>query len=509
MYMRRSASIGLALLLAIGQAWSRPVDLSAPTGGLGAADVKGYLEIWREIEGVGVQLGDSYLPFRYKFSSDPSVMGGIFGPGFYIPMFEARNTLLRESTMKINLPCGKTLYMWRTTLDANKFESVDKEWTGYLTGDDFIIWRDDGWKVLYHKNKLSSITTDDGHIFSWTYNLSGLPEAIVENGQTLISVETNAAGQVTAIISNGARYETTYAERPITEMLMGQVGIKELDQALSAFKYPDGKSDTFTFTLTPDRIPTVTLLDRDRKQMLYSLDPATNHIATQKGGGGNWTYTIGTIKQDFGVPPISRTDDKGKTESATVDTKLGIYRTLGADGITTVMHVFETPGPLYQKVQKIEEIDGNTTTIVYRASFDEQGRLIRKIDERGRITLYNYDASGEVQIQKAGLTVEKQAENRTREKALISSLSSASTALEKERIAKTLAYFYIHELGDPSKALALIPDIPDPASQFILRLHAIYYNSVLTTDQKDEAYRLLVHDFPENKDGVTPFLSKQ
>jgi len=168
--LKFSAHFILGMILVASCASANPVDLSVPGGELGAANPKGYLEIWREIDGVGLQLGKgSYLPLRYKFSSDPTI-GGILGPGFYLPMFEARNSLIRERTMRAYLPCGKGLYLWRDTIDPNKFNTPDKEWTGYLNGDDFIVWRDDGWKVLYHKSRLASITSDDNHVFNWAYD---------------------------------------------------------------------------------------------------------------------------------------------------------------------------------------------------------------------------------------------------------------------------------------------------------------------------------------------------
>src|ERR1700760_3596316 len=98
-------------------AWSRPVDLSAPSTALGASNSKGYLEIWREIDDIGLDMGkDSYLPLRYMFSSEENV-GGILGPGFYVPMFEAKNVLIREQMMRAFLPCGKGLYMRRDEVD--------------------------------------------------------------------------------------------------------------------------------------------------------------------------------------------------------------------------------------------------------------------------------------------------------------------------------------------------------------------------------------------------------
>src|ERR1700722_11303316 len=264
-------------------AWSRPVDLSAPSSAVGASNSRGYLEIWREIAGLGLQLDkDSYLPFRYKFSSEPNT-GGMLGPGFYCPMFEAKSVLIRESTMQTYLPCGKVLYFWRDNTDPNKFQSVDKEWSGYLQGDDFITWRDDGWKLLYHKSRLTSLVTDDNHTFSWNYDQGGLPTGISEDGHSAITVEPNIAGQVAAFNFDSKRYEVTYAERPITQVLLGQIAIKELDQALSSFKYPDGRIETFKFALTPQLMPTLTFTNGDKQQAIYTWDAVSDYITSEQG----------------------------------------------------------------------------------------------------------------------------------------------------------------------------------------------------------------------------------
>jgi len=319
-----------------GSAWSRPVDFSAPSGEVGAANSMGYLEIWREIEDAGIDFGQgSYLPLRYKFSSDDST-GGILGPGFYMPMLEAKNdmpmleaknVLIRESTMRAYLPCGKGLYLWKDIVDPNKFQTPDKEWTGYLKdGGDFIVWRDDGWTILYRKGRLTSITTDERHVFTWDYDdNTHMATKISKDGQSLVTVEPNQQGLVDAIVINGKRYEMDYAERPLTEMLLGQPVVKQLAIALSSFKYPDGKTDTFKFAVTPQLVPTLTFTDPDQKQTVYTWDVATDHIATEQGPDGNWTYKVGATASEFDLPPISRTSPDGKKEGMAVDNEMGAY----------------------------------------------------------------------------------------------------------------------------------------------------------------------------------------
>ena len=160
-----------------------------------------------------------------------------------------------------------------------------------------------GGRCLYHKSLLTSITSDDNHTFTWSYDDTGNGASVSENGETILTMEPNAARQVAAFIFNGKRYEVEYDKRPITEMLVGQVAIKELDQALTSFKYPDGTMDMFKFVLTPDLVPTLTFTDKNKLQTLYTWSAAaTNHIVTEKGPRGDWTYKIGEITQDFGLP---------------------------------------------------------------------------------------------------------------------------------------------------------------------------------------------------------------
>ena len=488
---------GISLMA--GDAWARPVDLSIPTVEVGAANSFGYLEIWRQINDVGLQLGSSYLPLRYKFSSEPTI-GGMLGPGFYVPMFEAKNVLIREQMMRAFLPCGKGLYLRRDLTDQNKFQTVDGVWTGYLMGDgDFTVWRDDGWKLLYHQSRLTSLTTDDNHTFTWSYGGNGMPAGVSEDGQSVVTVEPNVAGQVAAFVFNGKRYEVEYAQRPITEVLLGQVAVKELDQALSSFKYPDGKMDTFKFALTPDRIPTLTSTDKDGKQTLYAWDAATNHLVTENGAEGSWKYKIGEITQDFGQPPVTRTNSNGKSESVAVDNKAGTTTETALDGEVTVRTVFKTPGPLYDKVRQITDTPDKTTSILLRFGYDETGRLIREIDDNNFTTVYTYDAAGKVakQIVLPPSDPAIVAKLQAREKVLLGDVAKAKTPADKDNAIRELAMFYIYRMGDIDKALGLAQGLSHPDWAYEIKMYAILGNRNLTSAERVIQLKALLTNYPQ------------
>lgn len=497
-----------------GNVWSRPVDLSAPSGDVGAADLKGYLEIWREIEGAGINLGKgSYLPLRYKFSSEDNT-GGILGPGFYIPMFEARNVLIREQMMRAFLPCGKGLYLRRDNLDPTKFQTVDQEWTGALSGDNgdnFTIWRDDGWKILYHQGRLTSITNDEHHLFTWNYDgNSHMATGISEDGKSLVTVEPNQQGLVDAIIFDGKRYELGYSERPLIEMVLGQPAVKQLAIALSSFKYPDGKTEAFQFTLTPERVPTVTFTDPDQKQTVYTWDAATDHIATEEGPKGDWTYKIGDIIADFGLPPISRTNSDGKTEGMAIDTKMGTYTSQAANGVTTITTVFESPGPLYNKVRSIEKVSNGKKTTVLKAFYSETGKLIRQLDARGFIISYQYDANGKRIGRSISLSQDPVflASLAIQEKMLLEKLKGATTQQGRDAILNDLYIFYVGKSLDYNKAETLLNLMTNKDEIYNLKL-CLATNPSYPAEKQNEMLAQLVQEFPDKKSYTELHMTKK
>jgi YD repeat-containing protein len=500
------------LVLVLSHAWAAPVDLSEPSGQLGSADMKGGLQIWREVEGVGLQLGkSSYLPLRFKFSSVGTPGAGMLGAGFYCPMFEARNALIRPKVMRADLPCGKVLYFWGDTADETRFQTVDKEWTGSVVeGGGFIFWRDDGWKLTYRQSRLSELVTDDKHVFSWDYAANGMAEDVKEDGYIVIEIDPNGEGQADDFVFKRQHYKLEYGDRPLMQVVMGETVVGSLARALGKFQYPDGKFETFEFGLTEEKNPTLTFTDEEEKQTVYTWDAATNHLASEKGPGGDWTYSVGKITGQFGLPPLSRKNAAGKSEAMNVDTGTGTYTATNADGTTTVTHVFKAPGPLYNKVQKVEKTIGKTTAEIYRASYDETGRLLRSIDEKGYITTFHYDPQGHLTGRTVSLPVDPKylAPILAKEKELMKEVQDADPNTDdKDDALEALGFFYIAEMHAPEKALKLLPEMSNSLQKFNVRMHSIEGNDNLTESQKATQLAALLKDFPEQQKFLANLIS--
>lgn len=486
---------------------ANPVDLSAPTVELGAAGSKGYVEIWKELPQVGLQLGGTYLPFRYKFTTDPTV-SGVFGPGFYAPILEAHSVLIRERVMRAGLPCGKTIYFWQDFSDPQKYQTVDKTWTGLATDHEFTFWRGDGWKLTYRDGRLSSLVTDDRHTYTWNYSGS-LLTSIARDGLEVLNIQLGVGGSIRAISCQNKSYPVEYEKRPLTETIQGMTVIKDLVPALSKIAEADGKGDLFTFELTSEMQPDLKVQNPSGQETAYYWNPTNNLISREEGPEGKWTYTIGETKEGFGLPGLIRTSDDGKTEKIDVDRKLGIYTVVGSDGVKKVTQVFTAPGPLYNKVKQVEEISPSGVKVTkLKASYDEAGRLIRKIDDQGNITTLSYDQKGKVSGKEEALSTARVQKLKEREEQLLQSLAETQNPQDRDGSLMRLGLFYIHEKRNHIKALSLLENIADIETRNIIRLHSISYDHTKTTDQKHDLYEKLKADFPEKSKALESYIKQ-
>ena len=492
-------------LLSINSVVARPVDLSSPSGQLGSSNARGFLEIWREVSGVGIELGvGSYLPLRYKFTTE-SARDGVLGAGFYVPMFEAKNNLIREDTMLANLPCGKKLYLWRDATDTSKFHTPDRQWSGNLSADDFTLERGDGWRLLYRQGRLISSTSDDGQTFDWIYDSTG-GASVGKDGKPLVVMETGVDKHVVDFVFAGKSYKVEFGRRPIFQTVSGQSTIKELVPAMAKLEFPDSKAQTFEFGLNDVNSPMLTAVESNGKSTEYTWDPISNHIATEKGPTNRWVYTVGNAAKNNELPSLSRQNANGKTEGVAVDSSRGIYNVKNIDGSTEITTVFKTPGPLYGKVQKITRLVNGSTNTVYHASYNQEGQLIRSLDENGFETIYTYNTEGKLQNKTTALSQNPELHARLtdEEKLLLANIYKASTAMMYDNALTTLAFFYLDKMADASKAQAIVPKISDKTMSFNVIFNCVCKDNHLSNTQKREQLKILALIYPER----TAFLSQ-
>lgn len=109
---------------------------------------------------------------------------------------------------------------------------------------------------------------------------------------------------------------------------------------------------------------------------------------------GEWTYDIKPDeKNPWANAAIGRKNAKGESEFWHYDGAHGREITQTLNGIKTVKTWF-TSGKLAGKTRKIYQTQNGSNTVIYAASYDDKGRMMRSTDQRGRISFYRYDEAG-------------------------------------------------------------------------------------------------------------------
>jgi YD repeat-containing protein len=185
-----------------------------------------------------------------------------------------------------------------------------------------------------------------------------------------------------------------------------------------------------------------------------------------------------------------------------VDTKMGTYTSKALDGTTTVTKIFNTPGPLYQKVRSVEKTtsDGQTS-IIYKASYDEAGRLVRNMDPNGFVVTYDYNNEGQETARHTVLPNDPGALRKIKEKEslLLSALNNAPLGAKDTYIEK-LAIFYVYGALNADKANALIQLVTEPDLVYRIKLAIIEGDPDATETQKATRLKPLLKAFPYRAD---------
>ncbi len=87
---------------------------------------------------------------------------------------------------------------------------------------------------------------------------------------------------------------------------------------------------------------------------------------------------------------ITRTEHEGKSEFRFNDRSKGVLTTTDKNGVTTLTHYLLTPGPMMNKVRKVEEIRGNNVRLLKRIAYNENGQPTREIDADNNVAIWEY-----------------------------------------------------------------------------------------------------------------------
>lgn len=502
--MKKSAIFVSFMLIVCGlRLNAAPVDLSAPPNSLGAANAHGYVQFWREIDEVDFG-NDLKLPLRLRFSSEPQKESTSppIGVGFWCPLTSAAAYLKREKMLRCELICGKVMYLRRDKKDFSKFYSLDKKWTGIIDKDKITISRGDGWELRYQGGFLRQLKTDSGRLINWIYNGSLVTEIREEgSANSPLKLAIGPGGFSNGFYVNGKLHSFELGKRPRVEEVAGQRVVAGFDPSLAVWKWPEGKQESFQFEVNEKLQPNLKFTDREGAVAAYVWDGVTSKIVSADEGNGPWDYTVGTMANEIDLPKLERTNAKGESEFLYVDKQKGLTERKSLRKGHTITEVFLSAGPLYGKVRKVEKIVDGEKFPVFQAGYDETGRLLRKVDEKGFLTLFKYSASGDVTKERHPPSEKSLLENLyKKENELKRQIEQAASATGKSAALQRLGYFYISEMGAPEKAHSLLPLIKNVNQVFNIKFHLINENQNLSDSEKIAQYEALLAEFPSKRE---------
>jgi len=478
---------------------ARPVDLSPPVNTLGAADPYGRLRIWREID--HVTFGDNQsLPFRIGFLGSPDVKSPYLGRGWQLPLLESKAFLKRETMLEVLLPCGKVMYLRRDKKDQSKFQTLDKEWTAEINGEDTIISRADGWQIRYRRGAILDLKTDTNRRLSWI-RINGLVSEIREEPTAIPLLKCIPAenGFASSIVINGKSYRIGLDKRPRIEASgIGNI-VAGFDATLSALYWPDRSQESYIFSAEQKKnlASALEVVDRTKKSSTYTWNPTSGFLLSEE----EWNYDVSEGSGKFDPPYISRRNSLGQIEFVRIDQKNGLSEVQTQKAGHLITESFTSPGPLYGKVRKITRVEDNGTKLPhYSASYDESGHLLRETDSSGFTSVYQLDANGSTISRRIVApsrpeTLEKLV---LEEKAYIEKLSQFEGESKASKL-QELAYFYIYQLKDTKKAYALASELSDRKLAYKIKVLSVNHNPNYGYSDKIAEYKQLAMEFPENK----------
>lgn len=482
-------------------AYSNPVSLEAPSNSLGSADLYGNLRIWREIDEVDFGK-DLSIPLRIDFSAANAGNSPYCGKGWWVPLLEANAFLKRENMMQARLLCGKSMWLRRDKRNANTFRTLDQEWTGVINGDEIIISREDGWELRYKQGLIRQLRTDSGRVLVWSRSGNLVTEIReTSSGIAPFRLLTTSGGIPTGFEINGKKHSFELDKRPVVKHVNGQNLIGGLEPSLSAWTWPDGTKETYKFEVDqqPEILPVLTITDREGGGNRYVWSPKTHTVISD----GEWTYEIGKITQEFGLPRITRKNAAGQEEFISVDNARGITEEKTIEGGHRITEIFKSTGPLYGKVRKVEALGNKGHPMLqYAASYDDKGRLIRETNANGITTAYTFDQVGNLSGKKVLPTRDESVQKAFTAKIeqFQQAIATAETNGDRDSKIQDLALFYIGEMREPDKTLALMGQVTDPKILGTIKLMAVNHDDRLTYAGKIEGYKQLLTEFPERKE---------
>ena len=472
-------------------------DFRMPSNHFEGVSSQGYVSIWKQLD--TLDLGDTRLPILLGAQTYRSIPSGELGSGWIMPLFDSGIVQRDENTFDMITPDGTMDFFSRDSSDPNILHG-SSGWTAEIQGGDIIVHSKcgSGWKMVFRQGRLDTLSKGS-HELRIQRDQLNRPTGITENGVTRLSLTRDEkAGLVSALEMNGKKYLFGYDGKPRVENVGGQNLVGGVEPSLHEITFPDGKKETFDFAVTEKMLPNLKITDAQGKERMIVW--GTDGKILQDG---EWSYDINPGSDPKGNASISRTNLQKQMEYWFRDEERGVETTVALDGTKTVKSWF-TSGPAHGQVRKEELVSNGITKIIKQCSYNESGRLIRKMNTEGIATIFRYDDKG----KRIGCSTDlNNPLLKIKEKELLENVETVDADGKNEAM-KKLCYFYIHIIRLPDKAIPIADNITDNQMRYAILVQIAAYNYKLDAQQKILSYMNILKKYPQERSFLEESINK-
>ena len=397
---------------------------------LGAADRYGYA-VWT-VPLAKLSLDGKEIPLRAEFSTDPrpNPSPSPLGHGWSVNFFSSALVEVDQDSIRWHRPDGRVFFfiLERGNTAAQKrgpndpiiFSSKDDSWVATKTPKQRII-------TLYHNDTGAEFVYEDGLLvrfafrnvtkgaerYSISYNRSRRPVRLTVFGSGKLLAEFSydnperakslSLGETNSQTAKPIDFE--YATTALNQFDSGPYLSKIGDNALTPLNisFASEKAEANRISLERSVISGTNSLVWEAKTGFIAEDEGASYkIENPSLANGGKPAVDSKVKSqvtDYNWRPdeakVTRTDKEGKSEFRFYDRARGILTEKNKDGVTTVTSYLLTPGAMYGKVRKIEQLQGKDRKVIARNAYNDAGQMIRNINANGDVSLWEYATEGD------------------------------------------------------------------------------------------------------------------
>ena len=381
--MSRVTMFGAVLCGVISSAVACGIDWEVPHNHFDGVSENGDFSYWRDIgtfdlgEGLKIPLVIGFKPTRGGNS--------LLGRGWIIPLLESNVVQVDETKFLLTQPDGITRQFWRKKPDDLLLKGQGN-WAGQIQGNTIVLWADCGWKLVFSKGKITSITTPKNRVLNVVYGGDGMMK-LLENGSAVLQVANTANGVGMKLSFGTNQIDLEMDKRPRVEVVKGLNVVGGYEKSLHRVRLSGAREAVYDFAVDKKMQPTLKIAgDTDR---MFTWDAKSGKLIKD----GEWSYNIKPGDNWWDNTAQGRINTKNQKEFWFFDKVNGREIMEGIDGTRKVTHYFAS-GILRGRIRKEEKISERGSEVTYQAVYDEKGKLLREAKDDGVTILYKYDRKG-------------------------------------------------------------------------------------------------------------------